>query len=66
MKVTDKTQFVDANGKPFQLTGLRSGDTVWVTSTRSDTGDKTAVRIRKGPITVPDLHRFFLVYAEIR
>ncbi len=66
MKVTDKTQFLDASGKPFQLTGLRSGDTVWVTSTRSENGDLIAVRIRKGPMTVQDLHRYFLDYPEIR
>jgi hypothetical protein len=66
MKVTDKTQFIDEKGKPFQLTGLRSGDTVWVTSNHSDNGDLTAVRIRKGPMTVQDLHRYFLDYSEIR
>jgi hypothetical protein len=66
MKITDKTQFIDEKGKPFQLTGLRSGDTVWVTSNRSENGDLTALRIRKGPMTVQDLHRYFLDYPEIR
>jgi hypothetical protein len=66
MKVSDKTQFVDEKGKPFQLTGLRAGDTVWVTSSRNDNGDLTAIRVRKGPMTVQDLHRYFLDYPEIR
>ncbi len=66
MKITDKTQFIDEKGKPFQLAGLRSGDTVWVTSNHGDNGDLTAVRIRKGAMTVQDLHRYFLDYPEIR
>jgi hypothetical protein len=64
-KVTDKTQILDDSGKPLKLSDLRTGDTVWVTST--GTGDSTsAVRVRKGQMTVAELHRHYLDYAEIK
>jgi hypothetical protein len=65
MKVTDKTQYLDENGKPLKLTDFRAGDTVWVISSGS-AAEPTAVRIRKGQMTVADLHRYFLDYPEIK
>jgi hypothetical protein len=64
MKVTDKTQFVGENGQPLKFSDLRAGDTVWVTS--SGGANPTASHIRKGQMTVADLHRYYLDYAEIR
>jgi len=66
IKVSDKTQFVDTDGKSIRLADLRAGDTVWVTSSAGDQGVPVAVRIRKGPMTVEDLHRYFLDYPVIK
>lgn len=64
LKVNNKTQYADDTGKPIHLSNLRAGDTVWVLS--SNPADPTAIRIRKGQMTVADLHRYYLDYAEIK
>ncbi|HKV06259.1 MAG TPA: hypothetical protein VJO53_14275 [Candidatus Acidoferrales bacterium] len=65
VKVDAKTQYQDDKGKPIKLSDFRAGDTVWVDY--SGTPDQpTAVRIRKGQMTVADLHRFYLDYPEIK
>jgi hypothetical protein len=66
MKVTDKTTFLDATNKPIHLTDLHAGDTVWVTSSSSAESGPTALTIRKGPMTVELLHRYFLDYPVIK
>lgn len=64
-KTTDQTKFVDESGKPIKLSDLRTGDTVWVTSTGS--ADSTiASKVRKGQMTVADLHRYYLDYPAIK
>ena len=63
IKVDAKTQFVDENGKPIQLADLQTGNTVWVTASGGD--QPVASRIRKGPMTVADLHRLYLDYPII-
>ncbi|MGD1210782.1 MAG: hypothetical protein ABR973_05420 [Candidatus Acidiferrales bacterium] len=65
MSVTGKTQIQDENGAPLKLSDLRAGDTVWVISSGS-AAEPAAVRIRKGQMTVADLHRYFLDYPEIK
>jgi hypothetical protein len=63
MKVDGKTQFLDEQGKSLKLTDLRAGDTVWVNSSLAAKDDgPVAVRIRKGPMTVQELHRLYLDY----
>jgi len=64
MQVNAKTQYADEAGKPLHLSDLRAGDTVWATSTGG--AEPTAVRIRKGHMTVADLHRYYLDYPEIK
>ncbi|MGA8872486.1 MAG: hypothetical protein WB460_15170 [Candidatus Acidiferrales bacterium] len=64
LNATPKTQYFDENGKPLKLSDLRAGDTVWVTSTGG--AQPTAIRIRKGQMTLADLHRYYLDYAEIK
>jgi len=64
MKVSDKTQLADSAGKPIKLADLRAGDTLWVTSSNGDA--PLALRIRKGQMTVADLHRYYLDYPEIK
>ncbi len=67
VKIDPKTSLQDEPGKPLQLTDFRAGDTVWVSSTTAhgDT-EATATRILKGEMTVADLHKYYLDYAEIR
>jgi hypothetical protein len=64
INATPKTQYSDENGKSLKLSDLRAGDTVWVTSTGG--AHPTAIRIRKGQMTVADLHRYYLDYPEIK
>ena len=65
VKVTDQTKFIDDSGKSTKLSDLRAGDTVWLTSSGSGT-DATALKVRKGEMTVADLHRYYLDYSEIK
>lgn len=64
INTTPKTQFLDENGKALKLSDMRAGDTVWVTSTGG--AHPTAIRIRKGQMTIADLHRYYLDYPEIK
>lgn len=59
MRVNDDTRYFDERGKPIKLADLRAGDTVYVTSTRGGQGS-VAVRVRKGPMTLEELHRRYL------
>lgn len=63
--VNDTTKCLDATGKPIQLSNLRAGDTVWVTLSNGSSGP-TAARIRKGEMTVAELHHYYLDYPEIK
>lgn len=64
-EVTSKTQYLDEKGKPIRLSDLRAGDTVWAVTTGSE--DKmTVTRLRKGPMTVAELHEYYLDYPEIK
>ena len=62
--VNDKTKYLDSAGKAIQLSNLRAGDLVWVTWSNSSSG-ATATRVRKGEMTVAELHRYYLSYPEI-
>ena len=63
--VSDATNFSDETGKPLKLSDFRAGDTAWMTSS-SGPGEATALRVRKGQMTVADLHRYYLDYEEIK
>ena len=63
IKVDDKTQFLDETGKPIKLADLQTGNTVWVTA--SGSGEPVASKIRKGPMTLADLHQLYLDYPII-
>lgn len=64
LNTTPKTQYSDENGKPLKLSDLRAGDTAWVAS--SGGAQPTAISIRRGQMTVADLHRYYLDYPEIK
>jgi hypothetical protein len=59
MRVNDDTRYLDESGKPIKLADLRAGDTVYVASVRGAEG-LVAVRIRKGPMTLEELHRRYV------
>ncbi len=62
IRVTDKTAYIDEDGKPLQLRDLRAGDTVYVTASTNPGGLPVALRIRKGIMTVDELHRRYLKF----
>ncbi len=62
IRVTDKTAYVDEGGKALQLKDLRAGDTVYVTASASRDESPVALRIRKGIMTVDELHRRYLKF----
>ncbi len=64
-KVDPSTKFADENGKPLKLSDFRAGDTVWVTIAGGASGS-SAVALRKGEMTVAELHRYYLDYPEIK
>jgi hypothetical protein len=62
IQVTDKTVYLDDNGKTLQFQDLRAGDTVYVSSIRNAEGTRVATRIRIGPMTIEELHRRYLKF----
>jgi hypothetical protein len=62
MHVDDKTVYLDESGKPLRVTDLRAGDTVYVNAAAGSDGELLAQRIRKGPMTVQELHKRYLNY----
>src|SRR6266700_2085617 len=59
LQVNDKTRYTDKNGKAMQFADLRAGDTVYIKSAATRAG-KLAVSVRKGPMTLEELHRRYL------
>jgi hypothetical protein len=62
MQVDDKTTYVDEDGAPLHLMDLRAGDTVYVLSRQNKEPGPIASRIRKGPMTLAELHKHYLSY----
>lgn len=60
--VTEKTVYLDEQGKPLRLKDFRAGDTVYVTSSPGAEGTRGATRIRKAPMTFEELHRRYLEF----
>lgn len=65
VRVNDATKFLDESGKPIKLSDFRAGDTVWAVCASGQEA-ATAIRVRKGQMTVSDLHRYYLDYPEIK
>ncbi len=59
MHVDEATRYLDQGGKPIGLADLRAGDTVFIAS-KPGAGGSVAVQIRKGPMTLAELHRRYL------
>ncbi|MGH9756451.1 MAG: hypothetical protein ACRD4M_01830 [Candidatus Acidiferrales bacterium] len=64
--VTAQTKYLDENNKPLKLSDLRAGDTVWVITRAEKGGDVAAISIRKGPMTVSELHQLYLDYQVLK
>jgi hypothetical protein len=58
--VTDKTECLDEQGEAVPFKDFRAGDTVYVTFGTSANGERAVLRIRKGAMTVGELHRRYL------
>jgi hypothetical protein len=59
LQVNEKTRYMDKGGKAMPFADLRAGDTVYIKSVAAP-GGRMAVSIRKGPMTVEELHRRYL------
>lgn len=60
IRVTDRTRCLGLKGEAIRFTDLRAGDTVFITSSGSPSGPLSASSIRRGPMTVEELHRRYL------
>jgi len=60
VRVSEKTAYLDEQGKALLFKELRAGDTVYVTFVAGSSGGRMVGRIRKGPMTVEELHRRYL------
>ncbi len=60
MQVTAQTAYRDEQGKPLRLADLRTGDTGYITYRQDTAGAPTALLVRLGPMTVPELQRRYL------
>jgi hypothetical protein len=62
IRISEKTVFLDDEGKKIQFEALRAGDTVWVTFSGNAQGVRTAGEIREGPMTIGELRRRYLKF----
>jgi hypothetical protein len=60
MGVTDRTVIRGERGESLRLAALRAGDTIYVMSRSQSNGEMTASSIRRGPMTVDELHRRYI------
>lgn len=60
--VDEKTVYQDEDNKTIEFKDLRAGDTVWVSFAKSSQGSRLVARIRKGPMTVEELHRRYVQF----
>jgi hypothetical protein len=61
IQTNDQTAITGENGEHLAVSDLRTGDTVFVTL-KAGTNPPLALRIRKAPMTVAELHRRYLNY----
>lgn len=59
LQVNDKTRYTGRDGKAMRFADLRAGDTVYIRSTSTPAG-RLAVSVRRGPMTLEELHRRYL------
>jgi len=66
VNINDRTALLDERGKGLRLGDLRSGDTIWVALSGKPETQQIALRIRKGPMTVKELHRLYVAFQARR
>lgn len=66
VEVTAQTKYFDESNKAIKLADLRAGDTVWVVTRAQSGGNIAAVSIRKGAMTVAELHKLYLDYPVLK
>jgi hypothetical protein len=59
-KITDRTMLLDERGKGLKLADLRAGDTIWAALGAKTDSEQVALRVRKGPMTVAELHHSYV------
>ncbi len=59
-QVMENTVYLDEEGKTLHLKDFRAGDTVYVSFSGGQKGARLIARIRKGPMTLEELHRRYL------
>lgn len=57
LRVDAQTKYFDRAKKPIELMDVHAGDTVYITSSAAS---GFALEVRKGPMTVAELHRRYL------
>ena len=62
VRVTEKTVYLDEQGKAIDFKSLRAGDTVYITSSPSPDGVRIATEIRRGPMTREELHHRYVLF----
>jgi hypothetical protein len=60
MHVDGQTAYRDERGAPLALKDLRTGDTVYITFRQDPGAEPTALRVRRGAMTVEELARRYL------
>jgi hypothetical protein len=63
IKVNDQTVYLNENGQRIKFADLHAGDTVYLVHRHLADNEEVAVRIRKGPMTVQELHRRYLTFS---
>lgn len=62
IRVSEKTVYLDEQGKTIEFNSLRAGDTVYVSSSPGPDGKRIVNRIRRGPMTLEELHRRYVPF----
>ena len=62
VRINDRTTLLDERGKGLKFGDLRSGDTIWAALSGNPETQQMALRIRKGPMTVKELHRLYVAF----
>jgi hypothetical protein len=62
MRVNAQTKYFDRAGKPIGLMDVHAGDTVYITSSPTS---GVALDVRKGTMTVSELHRRYLTKSRL-
>jgi hypothetical protein len=62
IRVSEKTVYLDEQGKAIEFKSLRAGDTVYVSSSPGPDGKRIVNRIRRGPMTLEELHRRYVPF----